>query len=162
MARGSARDDDDDDDDIVAPKKSKLLLIVVALLVLVLAGGGGFAYWFFAVHSKTNAAPVDVPPVYSKLDVFTVNLKDPGVALQTAITLRVANDDVSADVTLRMPEIRNQVLLLLSNQKSADLMTEGGKEKLGMDIEAAVNKILKAKTPKDGVDKVLFTSFIIQ
>jgi flagellar FliL protein len=164
MAKGSAKIDDDDDE-VGAPKKSnKLLLIIIALLVLVLIGGG--AYWFFAIHGKENAkaaaAQVDVPPTYSKLEPFTVNLKDPGVAMQTGITLRVANDDVDANVKLRMPEIRNQILLLLSNQQSADLMTEAGKEKLGNEIEAAVNKILKAKTPKDGVDKVLFTSFIIQ
>ncbi len=165
MAKGEAALDEDDDEEGVAPRKrGKLLLIVVALLVLLLLGGG--AYWYFAVHSKANgkaaAAQADVPPIYSKLEPFTVNLKDPGVAMQTAITLRVASDDVDANVQLRMPEIRNQILLILSNQQSADLMTEAGKEKLGNEIEVAVNKILKAKTPKAGVDKVLFTSFIIQ
>ncbi len=153
-----------------SPKKgSKLMLIVLALLVLLLLGGGGFAYWFIMIHGKENpAAKAEVKaepeaaPFYTVLDPFTANLKDPGVALQTDITLKVPDEKVDADIKLRMPEIRAQILLLLSNQQSADLMTTAGKDKLGSQIALAVNKILGAKQPKEGVSRVLFTSFIIQ
>ena len=169
MAKGKPRDEDDEDDEVAAPKKSKLMLIIVILLVLILLGGGGFAYWFFAIHSKAPqgaSAAVQVqpegPPTYTALEPFTVNLKDPGVALQTAITLKVSDEKVDAKIKERMPEVRDQILLLLANQQSANLMTTAGKESLGSQIALAVNRILGAKTPNAGVSKVLFTSFIIQ
>ena len=170
MAKGKPRDEDDEDDEAAAPKKSKLMLIVVILLVLILlGGGGGFAYWFFAVHGKApQGASVAVqaqpegPPTYTALEPFTVNLKDPGVALQTAITLKVHDEKVDAKIKERMPEVRDQILLLLANQQSASLMTTAGKESLGSQIALAVNKVLGARTPNAGVSKVLFTSFIIQ
>lgn len=153
-----------------APKKGgKLKLIIIALLVVLLLGGGGFAYWFIAIHGKTQSgakavaqAEPEVPPLYTALDPFTVNLKDPGVALQAGITLKIHDDKVDAAIKLLMPEIRNQILLILSSQQSSDLMTTTGKEKLGTQIALAVNKILGEKKPKDGVSQVLFTSFIIQ
>ncbi len=153
-----------------APKKgNKLTLIILALLVLILLAGGGFAYWFIAIHSKAGngakaavQAEPEVPPLYTALDSFTVNLKDPDKALQTEISLKVHDEKVDAAIKLRMPEIRAQILLLLSSQQSSDLMTTAGKEKLGSQIMLAVNKILNAKTPKEGVSQVLFTSFIIQ
>ncbi|HQT26189.1 MAG TPA: flagellar basal body-associated protein FliL [Burkholderiales bacterium] len=152
------------------PKKgNKLKLIIIAALVLILLGGGGFAYWFFAIHGKAQTGPKaaaqavpDVPPTYSVLDPFTVNLKDPGVVMQAGITLKVHDEKVDSAIKLRMPEIRDQILLILSNQQSADLMTTAGKENLGKQIALAVNKILGANNPKDGVSQVLFTSFIIQ
>ena len=152
-----------------APKKgNKLKLIILALLALILLGGGGFAYWFIAIHGKAqNGKPAveaepEVPPMYTALDAFTVNLKDPGVALQTEISLKVHDEKVDAAIKQRMPEIRARILLLLSSQQSSDLMTVAGKEKLGSQILVEVNKILAAKTPKEGVSQVLFTSFIIQ
>ncbi len=152
-----------------AKKGKKLKVIIIALLVLVLLGGGGFAYWFFAVHGKADsgakaAAKVEpnLPPTYSVLDPFTVNLRDPGVAMQAGITLKVHDEKVDEAIKQRMPEIRDRILLILSSQQSADLMTAAGKENLGKQIAVAVNKILDVKDPKDGVTQVLFTSFIIQ
>ncbi len=169
MAKGKPQEDDEDDE-VAAPKKSKLMLIILILLVLILlGGGGGFAYWFFAIHGKSPQgasaavqAQPEGPPTYTALEPFTVNLKDPGVALQTAITLKVHDEKVDEKVKERMPEVRDQILLLLANQQSANLMTTAGKESLGSQIALAVNRILGAKTPNSGVSKVLFTSFIIQ
>lgn len=168
MAKGSEKSAGEEG--AAAPKKgSKLTLIILALLVLILLGGGGFAYWFIMIHGKADhgakaevQAEPEVPPLYTALDAFTVNLMDPGVALQTDIALKVHDEKIDAAIKLRMPEIRDHILLLLSSQHSADLMTAAGKEKLGIQIALAVNKILGIKNSKEGVSRVLFTSFIIQ
>ncbi|MHB1100939.1 MAG: flagellar basal body-associated FliL family protein, partial [Burkholderiales bacterium] len=106
MAKGRPQEDDEDDE-VAAPKKGKLKLIILILLVVaLLGGGGGFAYWFFAIHGKDNQgakaaaqAKPDAPPTYTALDPpFTVNLKDPGVALQAAITLKVHDEDVDTAI----------------------------------------------------------------
>ncbi|NNM81390.1 MAG: flagellar basal body-associated protein FliL [Burkholderiales bacterium] len=148
-----------------AKKKNPLMLVIVILLVLIVLGGGGFGYWFMT-HNKSSsqkiAAEPATPPVYTVLDTFTVNLKDPGIALQTDITLKVRDEKVGEAIKARMPEIRNDILLQLSNQHQADLSSSAGKEKLGQEIMVEVNKVLQAKSPSEGVSQVLFTSFIIQ
>ena len=152
-------------------KGGGLKIIILALLVLILLGGGGFAYWYIMIHSKADhsakvaaeAEPEDeAAPVYTPLDTFTVNLKDPGIALQTDISFKVHDEKMAEKVKQRMPEIRNQILLILSNQQQADLNSPGGKEKLAEQIRDVANKILEVKKPRLGVSQVLFTSFIMQ
>jgi flagellar basal body-associated protein FliL len=61
------------------------------------------------------------------------------------------------------PILRNDLLLLFSNQKAADLSTNDGKEKLRAAALAAVRKVLAANDGKpEKVDAVLFTTFVMQ
>jgi len=60
-----------------------------------------------------------------------------------------------------MPEIRNDILNLLSSKTPDDLSTLEGKNKLAADIQADINGLLKVRAEK-GVKKVLFGSFLIQ
>jgi flagellar FliL protein len=61
------------------------------------------------------------------------------------------------------PIIRNDLLMLFSNQKAADLATNDGKEKLRAAALAAVRKVLAQNDGKpEKVDAVLFTTFVMQ
>jgi flagellar FliL protein len=61
------------------------------------------------------------------------------------------------------PIIRNDLLLLFSNQKATDLETNAGKEQLRTDALAAVRKVLAANEGKpEKIDAVLFTTFVMQ
>jgi flagellar FliL protein len=61
------------------------------------------------------------------------------------------------------PIIRNDLLLLFSNQKSTDLATNDGKERLRAAALAAVRKVLAENGGKpEKVDAVLFTTFVMQ
>lgn len=153
-----------------APKKGKgkLLIIIVAAVVL-LAGGGGGAWYF--LHAKKaggheeakHEAEPSKPPVFVKLEPFTVNLTADGEEhyLQTDIELQVAEQKVSDNVKAHMPEIRNNVLLLLSSKTAGALVSAEGKQKLSGEIKEQINKALHAKED-DGVAGVFFTSFVIQ
>src|SRR5580658_6458415 len=108
-------------------KRGKGKLIIILAVVLLLAGGGGFATWkFMAPKDGEQAAdkPVaEVPPVFVPIDQFTVNLNPEGGEqfLQAAFTLKVTDLEVVDAVKLHLPELRNQVLLLMSSKKAADL-----------------------------------------
>ena len=159
------------------PKKKKKLLII--LIVLLLAGGGGGAAWWFLkgnkapdpkAAGKVAVAPKkdepELPPIFVRIDTFTVNLKRVDAEdrfLQTEMQFKLTDPKASEALKLRMPEIRNALLLLLSSKTQEELVTIEGKQKLSSDIVTQANQIIRAKEPtKDGVHGVYFTSFVIQ
>lgn len=152
-----------------APKKGKGKLIIIIVAAVVLLGGGGGAAWYF-LHAKKSGheevkheAEPAKPPVFAKLETFTVNLTADGEDhyLQTDIELKVADAKVSENIKVHMPEIRNNVLLLLSSKTASNLASVDGKQKLSAEIKGQINKVLHAKE-EEGVSGVFFTSFVIQ
>lgn len=152
-----------------APKKGKGKLIIIIAAVILLAGGGGAA-WYFQ-HAKKDSGHEEAKheteavkaPVFVKLEPFTVNLTADGEDhyLQTDIELKVGDAKVTDRIKERMPEVRNNVLLLLSSKTAGALGSTEGKQKLSLEIKEQVNKVLGAKED-DGVSGVFFTSFVIQ
>lgn len=152
-----------------APKKGKRKLLIIIIAAVVLLAGGGGAAWFF-LHAKKDGHQEEAkheepakPPVFVKLEPFTVNLSPDGEEhyLQTDIELKVADAKITDKVKAHMPEIRNNVLLLLSSKTAGTLASMEGKQKLSNEIKDQVNKVLHAKD-EDGVSGVYFTSFVIQ
>lgn len=163
------------------PKSKKKLIIVLVVLLLLGGGGGGAAWWFLKGNkpvdpkdpkaaSKAAAAPKkdepELPPIFIRVDTFTVNLKRVDTEdhfLQTEMQFKLTDPKATEALKLRMPEIRNALLLLLSSRTHEELMTIEGKQKLSADIVTQANQIIRAKDPaKDGVHGVYFTSFVIQ
>lgn len=190
----------------VPKKRGKLLLfIVIGVLVVVLAGGGA-AYFLLkkkapvdeeeggdeptaATAKKAKKDHPDAPPVFVKLEPFTVKLQpeQQDAYLQATPELRVLDAPVSDRVKQYMPEIRHKVLLLLSGKKPSEITTPQGVQRLANEIRVEMNTIIdgpkikpKAKgkaaaepvaeppppddkaSPDDSIQAVLFTSFIIQ
>jgi flagellar FliL protein len=139
-----------------AKGKKKLIIIVVAVLVLLLAGGGAM----FVMKSKAaaaaaaaeaegdDAAPAENgehaaahidpkhPPTFLPLDPFVVNLadKESDRYAQIGITLEIDSHEVAEQMKTYMPAIRNNVLMILANKTSRDLMDRAGKEALAAEI----------------------------
>lgn len=165
-----------------APKKKKLLLIIIVGLVLVLAVGGGAAFFLLKKNKSADADPNaefevkhEVPPTFVKLDPFTVKLQPeegkPEQYMQTTPELKVLDIRVAEKAKVYMPEIRHNVLLLLSGRRPSELSTPQGMEKLSQDLRNEINRILggEAKASptakagaEDPVQAVMFSTFIIQ
>ncbi|HET7061690.1 MAG TPA: flagellar basal body-associated protein FliL [Nitrosospira sp.] len=148
-------------------QKSKLKwVIVIASTVLLLAAGWGGAAWYF-IQSKDSPAAPSKPklPVFVNLETFTVNLQPEHSEqhLQTNLTLKVEDTAAVDAIKLHMPEVRNRILLLLSNKTAGQLMTVEGKRKLAQELTVEINQQF-AERKADGqvVESVLFTSFVIQ
>ena len=155
-----------------AKPKKKGKLIVIILIVLI-ALGGGAAWWFMKGKKPSAPGPAaekhedpGKPPIFARLETFTVNLQrgdGDDHYLQVEIQLKVAEEKVNETLKVRMPEIRNALLLLLSSKTQEDLVTVEGKQKLAGEIVTQVNRIIGGKEGgKDGVLGVYFTSFVIQ
>jgi flagellar FliL protein len=153
---------------VAAPKKKGKLPLIVGLLVLVLSASGGAA-WYFLHGNPPSTDKHDVVEkekklaLYVPLEAFTVNLQGQGDHyLQVGITLQVADNGAADEVKQQMPLIRNRLLLLLSAQAPAELGTVEGKQKLSAQVLAESRQLLLAKTPEEGIQNVLFSSFVIQ
>lgn len=146
--------------------KKKLFIILAVVLALVLAAGGAAVMLLTKPadkHGQHEAATEEdkAPPIYESLESFTVNLSGGDTYLQVEIKLLLSDSDFQERLKQRMPEIRNDILNLLSSKQPDELSTAEGKASLAADIQADINGLLKVK-PEKGVKKVLFGSFLIQ
>lgn len=158
-------------EDASGKKKSKWLIIgLVAAVVLVGGGVGAFFLWPQAdAHSKQAQEKAKEPltaPLYVPLDPpFVVNFEgDPLVRfLQVAAQVMTRDPETVALLKANDPAVRNDLLLLLGNQKSAELGTREGKEHLRAEALAAIRHVIETAGGKpDKVEAIYFTSFVMQ
>ncbi|HEY1899850.1 MAG TPA: flagellar basal body-associated FliL family protein [Steroidobacteraceae bacterium] len=151
-------------------KKKPWLLIGIAGAVLLACGGTG-AWLLLAHHSPKTAAagpppPPSGPPLYVPLDPpFVANFQGDQQVRFLQVTAQIMTHDPKTVEALKAadPIIRNDLLLLFSNQKATELATNDGKEKLRSAALATVRNVLAVNggTPEK-VDAVLFTTFVMQ
>jgi len=155
------------------PKKGgkKKLIIIIAAVVLALVGGG--AGWYFMqpkhaegeeeAHHEEEHKEAQVPE-FLPLETFTVNLQpDPDERfLQLDATLQVSSPEVAEALKVRMPAIRNRMLMLLTSKKASEISTTEGKEELSEEILETLQEPFTDEGDPLEIDSVLFTSFVIQ
>lgn len=100
------------------------------------------------------------PGAMFDLDPFIVNLADtPDVRyLKITIKLEVDNEAVSSDLSARVTQVRDAVLVLLSSKDVNAVRTTQGKFQLRDEITQRINSLL----PKPGVRSAYFTDFVVQ
>lgn len=152
-----------------APAKSKTKLIVIAAAAVVVLGGAGA---FFALRGGGEAKAEEhkeehkAAAQYIALEPpFVVNF-DAGASarfLQVAVQLMTRSPELGEFIKAHDPAIRNDLLLLLGNQKVEDVNTREGKEKLRGEALETVRNILTAEGAKaEELEAVYFTSFVMQ
>ena len=115
-----------------------------------------------AGEAEVEQAEDEHPPVYEKLETFTVNLADQESYLQTDIQLLLGDASLQSKIKERMPEVRDALIRLLSSKTAEELALQDGKDALANEILQTMNDVLKVKDKSEGVKKVLFAAFIIQ
>ena len=150
---------------------NKLLMIVIILLVVLVGGVGAVGYLVMTGHNPIGASPqadahaskkADLPPVYSKLDTFVVNLSGPGgTLLQVDMQAELTDADAQKKLTDYMPKVRSAVILLLSAKTPEELSTSEGKLRLKSQVKQVINGSMDT-SGDEPVKSVVFTSFIIQ
>jgi flagellar protein FliL len=167
--------------EVEAPKKKgKMMIIILAVVGILVVGGGVGAYLLLskpAVEKKAGHGDEEAaadgeeeeaghgdehPPVYVKLEAFTVNLADQESMLQVEIQLLVADAKVGEKITSHLPEVRDAMIRLLSSKTSEELSQQEGKDKLAAEVQKQINEVLGIKKKSKGVKKVLFGAFITQ
>jgi len=82
--------------------------------------------------------------------------------LQADVTLMMRDDEVVEAIETHMPMIRNALVLKFSSQTYADMQTEQGRERLRQESLEELQKIMLQEIDKTGIEKLLFTSFVMQ
>ena len=136
-------------------KKSRTALFVMAAVLL--AGGVGAGTWFFmSRHAPDPAAVADAARkaalknrVFVPLEPFTVNLADPEEQrmAQIGLVLEVANNELAEDIKSVMPNVRSNILMLVSSKQAKDLLSLEGKELLSQQIADATTTLIGHRPP---------------
>jgi flagellar FliL protein len=151
-------------------KSSKWLIIGIAAFV-VLAGGGAAAFFLMGQSDHPKKAHEAVkeplaPPLYVALDPpFVVNFEGEQLVRFLQVTVQVMTRDPASVEMLKAndPVVRNDLLMLLANQKYEVVATRAGKEKLRTDALTAVRHVIESAGGKaDHIEQVYFTSFVMQ
>jgi flagellar FliL protein len=168
-----------------APVLPIKLLIMVVAAALVAGLGGAFVVIKMLSGSKADPAPVAeeqkpqatvkpeskpegaakagssvVPGAMFDLEPFIVNLADaPEIRyLKLTLKLEAENETVLPELSARVPQLRDTILVLLSSKDSITIRTPQGKFQLRDEITQRVNSLL----PKPGVRSAYFTDFVVQ
>jgi len=156
-----------------SPMKLVIVMIVGAILLVAVSMGGVF---FLMKNmgmmqaagggAETHDVSKD-PPIYFPLEpAFVVNFKDRGRTrfLQVAMQVMTRDPEIIAAMETHMPLIRNNILLVLSNQESELMHSADGKEKIQEQVLEELKGILVKETGRVDVniEGLYFTSFVTQ
>jgi len=105
------------------------------------------------------------PALYQKLEpTFVVNFQSEDALrfLQVTVELMTRDEKIIAAVEQHMPIIRNNLIILFSSQDFTTISTRVGKERIRAQTLSEIQKVMKEKTGRPGVEEVYFTSFVMQ
>ena len=163
-------------------------LVAVAVLVTTLLVGAGAVWALKSRHAQddgegdapkkhaTKSAKREAGPVFVALETFTVKLQEDQTGqqqyLQLVPALRALDLPSGERIKAYLPQIRHEMLSVMSLKRASELATPQGIEKLAMDLRQRLNQSIgEAKAsaaagekagPEEIVQAVLFSSFIIQ
>ncbi len=149
--------------------KKKLIIIIAAVVVLLIGAGIG-AFLFMNSDNEETLTPEEeqaqlerqakeVGPMVN-LESFIVNILDDGEVryLKAAITLEVDTPEAAAELTQRMPQIKDATLLLIGNKTFAELSDLQGRLQLRAELLNRINGLLLTGKVK----RIYFTDFVVQ
>jgi flagellar basal body-associated protein FliL len=164
----------DELDEIEVPKRSNLPLILGVISALLIGGAGGFGAATFAggdasaevsegdeaaVNEEGKAIPDGSARVIHDLGQFTVNLRGAGGGRVLRMTMHLEADHKA---TLVMKEknsqLRDSVLMLVSDYTYADLEGVDGKRRLQDELLGRLNSVM---TPARA-ERIYFHDFVVQ
>jgi flagellar FliL protein len=152
-------------------RKTPWLLILLLALVVVAASSGG-TYFYLSQHAAAGeTAKVEPAPqlpqaprlvTIAPMTVNLVNERDEQSLLYVGFALEVADDATQALLQQYMPQVRSQLLTLLSGQNSTQVITPQGKAALADKVLETLKQPLAPQQPAPAVLRVLYTDFIVQ
>jgi flagellar FliL protein len=172
------------------PKSSKKKLIIFIVLAIVLigvsVGGTLMAIKFLSPETEPEVVQEldeDGNPIEEVVEeeVVEEEIKGPAIYfplrpalivnydvrgrqrfLKAEISIMTRDEEVITAAEIHMPMIRNNLILLFSGQTYDELQTDEGRELLKQDSLTELQKIMEQEIGKPGVEKLLFTNFVMQ
>lgn len=168
---------DEELDEIDVPKKSKLPLILGVVSALLLGGAAGFGASMMlgkdAEASVDGEGAPEIDPetgepipegpseVRAVVDLgsMTINLRGGGGGRVVRMDVKLeASESFQATITEREAELRNTIIMVVSDYAYADLEGLDGKVRLQDEILARINGLMAPER----IDRVYFNAFHVQ
>lgn len=152
----------------------KWILIGAAVIALIGASIGGtlFLTGAFATtpHDDNQNATSEESNknkellYYNIQPEFVVNFKRPERPRVLMVEISISSHSEKAIFALdtHTPELRNNLLLLLSEQSGEDMKSVAGKNQLREKVKSTLNTLLEKHASKGSVEDVFFTRFVLQ
>jgi flagellar FliL protein len=158
--------------------KKALIIIIFSAVILFMGmmGAGFFVLWTkmsAAVAqvqggqgaAETEAAAEEEPEATTlgtiyKLETMIVNLadKDGKRYLRITMELELKNPDLIKEIEMRLPQLRDSILMILPTKFYEDIGTTPGKIALRDELIARLNSFLKTGQ----ITTIYFTEFVVQ
>ena len=148
--------------------KKKWMIIISAVVLLAIIGGGAAFFLMGDKKQKSNpeaeaaamAANAKMVGPMVTIDTFIVNILDDeeNRYLKAAITLEVDVPTTADEITSRLPQLQDAILLLIGNKTFSELRDMQGKMQLRAELLNRINEILS----KGKVKRIYFTDFVVQ
>ena len=153
-------------------KKKKLFIIIGIAVLLVLIGGGIAGFLLLKKETppeeKDPGQEVPVPEIDQKAEIgpmvniaeFIVNIisDENNHYVKAALTIELSSEPAKEELTMRMPQVRDAILLLVSNKTFEELQDLQGKKQLKAELLSKINAILQTGQAKS----IYFTDFVVQ
>ena len=153
---------------------NKILVLLISVLMVLMLGLGGGLFMMWNKLSDLNAQTVAIAseragvqggaqnlvgPIFS-LETFIVNLADPGGNryLRVTMDLELANPEMEAEITQRLPQVRDSILMILPTKRFEDISTVEGKTTLRDEVVATLNDFLV----QGNITNIYFKEFVVQ
>ncbi|MGO4998515.1 flagellar basal body-associated FliL family protein [Oceanisphaera sp. W20_SRM_FM3] len=155
-------------DNLIMPKvawyKRKLILILIAVLLVALGVGG--AMLLMPSGDKVEQEPVvDNKPLYVGLSrpfIFPVMAGRRERLVQIEVQLMVRGDQGQLDAQRHLPLLESTLLTVFSRQTADNYITAEGKLTVRQEALDELNAVLTEEVGHPLVEKVLFTSIVMQ
>jgi flagellar FliL protein len=147
------------------PGNPMIKLITIVLALLVIGGGGYFGWNIYTKEAETNPEvkekEVEKAMVYP-LKSFVVNLYDKkGIGkryLKVTVELEYVGEENKITIDDNIPQLRDAILILLSNQTLRDINTIEGKLELKHELLSRMNQVFGEGI----IRRIYFTEFVVQ
>lgn len=148
------------------------MLIVVLMVFMLGMGGGMFMLWnkLSELHVQSaaiagtnpaqgNSQEQSIGPIYS-LATFIVNLADKGGNryLRVTMDLELGNPELETELTKRLPQVRDSILMILPSKRFDDISSAEGKTALRDELLEKINSLLT----QGKITNIYFKEFVVQ
>ena len=155
---------------------NKLIIIIAAVVLLLVVGGAAYFFLVVKPHNEQEqqkkveeskaAALIKPLPEEAKIGPmveikeFVVNIisEDATHYVKASLSLELDKDTTVDEVGKRMPQIRDAILLLISNKTFAELQDIQGKNQVKAELRSKINSFLKTGS----VNNIYLTDFVVQ
>ena len=146
-------------------KKRPIKWLIIAGLLIVSVSAGG-AFFMLSADEEDEATEVVEPQAiyFALTPKFKTNYQVNGRPrlFQIGMTLVTREQDVIDALITHGPSIKSRLVILLSGQQVEHLQSPEGREALRAECLSAVQDIMNKEMGKPGIEKVLFTDFVMQ